>query len=316
MGLSRFISVEDVSEPAKLVDQVIELKKHKSQFRQLGAERTLALLFFNPSLRTRLSSQLAAQLLGMHDMVLDVNSGWPLEYGLGAVMDKDRSEHVIEAAAVISQYCDIMGIRSFPSLQSREEDYQNPVMSAFSKYGTRPIINLESATRHPLQGLTDMVTIAEHQKSNRPKVVLTWAPHPKALPQSVANSFVAWSLAMGHELTVTHPKGYALDPSITQGAHIEYDPRAAYEGADFVYAKNWSSFESYGQILSQDQNWLVESSKWNLTNEAYFMHCLPVRRNVVVSDQIIDGPQSLVIQQANNRTFAAAAVMKSILENI
>ncbi|NND08164.1 MAG: N-acetylornithine carbamoyltransferase [Saprospiraceae bacterium] len=316
MRLKRFISVADVAAPTELVEEVIQLKKNKFQFNQLGLEKTIALLFFNPSLRTRLSSQLAAKLLSMYDMVLDVNHGWPLEFGLGAIMDKDRSEHVQEAAAVISQYCDLLGIRSFPSLTSQKADYSEPVLNAFETYGSKPIINLESATRHPLQGLTDMVTIAEYQNTTRPKIVLTWAPHPKALPQSVANSFTAWCLAMGHDLTITHPEGYALDPQITQGANIEYDPAKAYEGADFVYAKNWSSFEQYGQIISQDQRWLVESTKWAVTNDANFMHCLPVRRNVVVADAILDSSSSLVIQQANNRTFAAATVMKCILQHM
>ncbi len=316
MKLEHFISIDDVSDPARLVKQVIKLKAKPNRYSKLGRRRSLALLFFNPSLRTRLSTQRAAQLLGMEQMLMDVNNGWPLEFGKGVVMDQNTSEHVIEAAGVISQYCDILSIRSFPSLQSQEADYEEPVMSAFKEFGTRPIINLESATRHPLQGLTDMVTIAEHKKTKKPKVVLTWAPHPKALPQSVANSFAAWTLAMGHHLTITHPPGYELATRITDGATIEYDPEAAYKDADFVYAKNWSAYKDYGQVLSSDKRWTVDQEKMNVTNQAFFMHCLPVRRNVVVTDQIIGSDRSLILQQANNRTYAAAIILKILLQSM
>ncbi len=312
--MKQFTSLADVADPKALVDKVLQLKASGNSNRNIGSDLTLALLFFNPSLRTRLSSQKAAQLLGMESLVLDVNQGWPLEFEVGAVMNDNKSEHVREAAAVVSQYCDILGIRCFPGLKDRDEDYAEPLLSAFQEYGNKPIINLESATRHPLQGLTDVVTIREHRKSVKPKIVLTWAPHPKALPQSVANSFASWVLAMDYELVITHPEGYELDPNVTRGAHIEYDPNKAYKDADVVYAKNWSSYRDYGKIMSNDGRFMVNAEKMALSNNAFFMHCLPVRRNVVVADDVIDSQQSLVIQQANNRTFAAATVMKEIIE--
>ncbi len=312
--MQHFRSVDDVSSPTQLVEQVLRLKQQLGpELKEISASRVLALLFFNPSLRTRLSSQRAAQILGLESMTLDLASSWPIEMMEGQVMDADKSEHIKEAAPVISQYCDLLGIRSFPKLKDRAEDYAEPVLGAFTQYGRVPVINLESATRHPLQGLADMATIAEHRPGQKARVVLSWAPHPKALPQSVANSFAAWTRAMGHELTITHPRGYELDPAITGDARIEYDPAKAYEGADFVYAKNWSSYKEYGQIVSQDRQWTVDTDKMSKTNGGYFMHCLPVRRNVVVSDAVLDSAHSLVIQQANNRTFAMAAVLQNIL---
>ncbi len=312
MKSNHFTSIEDVKDPIGLVNQVVNQKK-LSGHEKVGKGLSLVLLFFNPSLRTRLSSQRAAQLLGMDSMVLDVGNGWPIEFGIGSKMDEDKSEHIIEAAAVISQYADVIGIRSFPLLEDRNLDYSEPVMTAFAKYGNKPIINLESATRHPLQGLADMATIREYRKSDHPKVLLTWAPHPKALPQSVANSFVRWCLSQAYDLTITHPPGYELAAEITAGARIELDVERAYEGVDFVYAKNWSSYQNYGKIESNDDRWLVDLKKMSRTNNAYFMHCLPVRRNVVVSDQVIDSAQSLVLKQANNRTFAAKTVLQNII---
>ena len=310
-----FTSLADVEDPIALVEEVVRLK-HAPEDRSFGAGLSFAMLFFNPSLRTRLSSQRASQLLGMDASILDVGSSWPLEFSEGAVMNQDKSEHIKEAAAVISQYADIIGIRSFPSLQDRHTDYSEPVLNAFKKYSDKPIVNLESGTGHPLQGLADMTTIRETRKSANPKILLTWAPHPKALPQSMPNSFVEWTLSQGYDLTITHPEGYELAPALTQGAHIEYDPARAYEGVDYVYAKNWSSYKNYGQILSNDDRWTVDTKKMSLTNNAFFMHCLPVRRNVVVTDEVLDSTQSLVIEQANNRTFAALAVLKNIISVI
>ena len=312
--MKNFISVEDIADTSALVQKVLQLKK-ASKFSD-RIQKTLGLLFFNSSLRTRLSSQKAAQIAGMESIVLDLANSWPLEFMDHAVMNQDKSEHIKEAAPVLSQYCDILGIRCFPGLKDRELDYQEPIIGSFKKHGSVPLINLESATRHPLQGLTDMATIEEHKQTQKPKVLLTWAPHPKALPQSVANSFAAWSLAMGYHLTITHPPGYELDQTITYGAQIELDPQKAYEKADFVYAKNWSSLGKYGQILTHDSSWLVDSQKMAKTNNAFFMHCLPVRRNVVVQDEVIDSSQSLVINQANNRTYAAAAVLNELLKVI
>jgi N-succinyl-L-ornithine transcarbamylase len=252
----------------------------------------------------------------MDSMVLDVASGWPLEFEIGRIMDQDKSEHVKEAAAVISQYADIIGIRSFPSLKDRDHDYSEPVLNAFLKYAGKPIINLESGTGHPLQGLADMTTIREFRKTENPRILLTWAPHPRALPQSVPNSFAEWTLSQGYDLTIAQPEGYELNPRFTKGARIVYEPEKAYDGIDFVYAKNWSSYQEYGKISNSDPRWMVDQQKMLQTNQAYFMHCLPVRRNVIVSDEVIDSKQSLVIEQANNRTFAALAVLKNIISNM
>lgn len=313
--LKHFTSLADVQDPIALVEDVIEYKGQPSD-PNFAKGMSLVLLFFNPSLRTRLSSQRAAQLLGMDSMVLDVGSSWPLEFDLGKIMDQDKSEHIKEAAGVISQYADIIGIRSFPTLKDRDIDYSEPVIQAFRKYSDKPIINLESGTGHPLQGLADMTTIKEHRKTDKPRILLTWAPHPRTLPQSVPNSFAEWTLSQGYDLVITHPEGYELDQQFTQGATITYDPEKAYEDIDFVYAKNWSSYSNYGKILESDPIWMVDAKKMSRTNNAYFMHCLPVRRNVVVSDEVIDSKQSLVIEQANNRTFAAMAVLKNIITNM
>jgi N-succinyl-L-ornithine transcarbamylase len=314
MSLKNFTSLKDVSDPKQLVEEVLTFKQ-KPFDPTFAKGLSLALLFFNPSLRTRLSTQRAAQLIGMDSIVLDVVAGWPLEFELGSIMNKGTSEHIKEAAAVVAQYANIIGVRSFPALQDRDADYAEPVLNAFLQYADRPIVNLESATSHPLQGLTDMVTIRENRRTDHPKVLLTWAPHPRALPQAVANSFAEWALALGYDLTISHPPGYELNEAYTKGAKIEYDPEIAYKNADFVYAKNWSSFQEYGQILSSDERFTVDGKKMSKTNSAYFMHCLPVRRNVVVTDQVIDSKYSLVIEQANNRTFSALTVLKNIISS-
>lgn len=290
---------------------MLKVKGNKSIAEALN--RCLGLVFFNPSLRTRLSSIRAAQMAGLDVFDQNVANSWPLEFSPDAIMDNDKSEHIEEAAAVLSQYCDVLAIRAFPSLKSRDEDYAEPVMNSFTQFGSVPVINLESATRHPLQGLADMMTIAENRGTAKPKVVLSWAPHPKALPQSVANSFVAWCKAVGHDITITNPEGYDLTPELTTGISVEHNQTKALEGADFVYTKNWSSYEDYGQILSNDADWMITSKKMALTNNGFFMHCLPVRRNVVVESSVLRSPQSLVIQQANNRTYAAYAVLAELL---
>ncbi len=312
--MRHFTSINDVDNVHDLVKRAITNKSDPPQ--QLAQQLFVALIFFNPSLRTRLSSEKACHLLGLTPYVLNAGQSWPIEFGEGAVMDEDKSEHIKEAGKVISQYADLIAIRAFPLLKDRDEDYAEPVIKGFMANTSSPVINLESATRHPLQGFADMITIEEHKRREKPKVVLTWAPHPKALPQSVANSFAAWSLAMEYDVVITHPEGYELDPALTYGATIEYDPVKAYENADFVYAKNWSSYRSYGQILSQDSGFRVKREKFSVTNNAYFMHCLPVRRNVIVDDEIIDSQQSLVIQQANNRTFAMLTVLEQILRHM
>lgn len=312
-----FTSVHDAGHLPTLVNQALQLKKAPNAHRDLGKHKTMGLLFFNSSLRTRLSTQKAAQQLGMDVMVMNVGAdSWQLEMNEGVIMNGDKAEHVAEAAAVIGQYCDIVGVRSFPGLVDRNVDYSEQVLNQFIKYTGKPIVSLESATRHPLQSLTDLITIEEYKKVDRPKVVLTWAPHVKALPQCVPNSFAEWMNEANVDFIIAHPKGYELAPEFSGKAAITNDPREAFEGADFIYAKNWSSYQDYGKILNTDAAWMVTAEKMKLTNQAKFMHCLPVRRNVVVEDAVIDSPNSIVIQQAGNRVWAAQAVIKSILESI
>lgn len=310
-----FTKVADINNPIELAKQVLSIKANPLANSTLGKNKTIGLLFFNPSLRTRLSTHKAALNLGMDVMTMDVGKqGWQLEFEDNVVMNGGKAEHIREAAQVVSQYCDVIGIRTFPSLTDKEKDYQEQVLTQFIKYASVPIVSLESATRHPLQSLTDLATILEFQKTKTPKVVLSWAPHPKALPQAVANSFAEWMLAADIDLTITHPKGYELAPEFTKGATIDYDQEKAFEQADFIYTKNWSSYEDYGKILSVEKDWQITLPKMELTNNAYFMHCLPVRRNVVVADGVIDSANSLVIHQSNNRTFAAQAVLQNMLK--
>ena len=313
--MKQFTSVHDVPNPETLVKEALALKQQpRGSLRHIGQNHTVALLFFNPSLRTRLSTQRAAIELGMSVMDYNAGQGWQLEFEDGAVMNLDKAEHIKEAAAVISQYADIIGIRTFPGLQDRERDYSDYVLRQFQQYARVPVISLESAIRHPLQSLTDWVTIEEHRPAHRPRVVLSWAPHPRTLPQAVANSFLEWMQHADVDLILTHPKGYELAEEFTRGVTVTNHQNEAFEGADFIYAKNWSSYQNYGQILSQDTGWMITQEKMALTNNGKFMHCLPVRRNVVVADAVLDGSHSLAIEQANNRTYAAMAVLKSILE--
>ncbi|MCF6360461.1 MAG: N-acetylornithine carbamoyltransferase [Cyclobacteriaceae bacterium] len=313
--MKQFLSIKDVEKPEGLVQQALDLKANPFGYSKLGKNKTLGLLFFNASLRTRLSTQKAAQNLGMEVMVMNMSTeGWQLEFEDNVIMNGESAEHIKEAAAVISQYCDIIGIRTFSGLADSAEDYSERVLNTFVANAMVPIISLESATLHPLQSLTDWMTIEEQKTVNKPKVVLTWAPHPKALPQAVANSFVQWMQQAPVELVVTHPKGYELAPEFSNGLTIEHDQNKAFEGADFIYAKNWSSYNEYGKILCQNTGWTITEEKMSLTNGGAFMHCLPVRRNMVVSDQVLDNGNSLVIKQAENRTYAAQAVLKSILE--
>lgn len=309
-----FTSVKDAYNLENLVKEALLMKKSPNSDRTLGKHKTMGLLFFNSSLRTRLSTQKAAQNLGMDVMVMNVGAdSWQLEMNEGVIMNGDKAEHISEAAAVIGQYCDVVGVRSFPGLQNREEDYSEKVLNQFIKYTGKPIVSLESATRHPLQSLTDLITIQEYKKVERPKVVLTWAPHVKALPQCVPNSFAEWMNYSNVDFTIAHPKGYELAPEFSGNAKICYDPKEAFEGADFIYAKNWSSYEDYGKILNSDPAWMVSMEKMKMTNDAKFMHCLPVRRNVVVEDAVLDSEHSIVIQQAGNRVWAAQSVIKEIL---
>lgn len=311
-----YTSVHDIDSVSEWVDEALALKKNPWKYVELGKQKTLVLLFFNPSLRTRLSTQKAALYLGMNVMVMNFGSeGWTLEYKDGTIMDQGTSEHIKEAAQVVSQYADIIAIRSFAKLEDRIEDYREKVLNGFVRYASAPIINMESCIGHPLQALTDAITIREFVPIEKPKIVLSWAPHPKALPQAVANSFVEIMVKGGYDLTIACPEAYKLSPEVTGSVSYNHDPEEAYKDADVVYAKNWSSYEQYGQVLSQNQKWQISHAKMKLTNNAKFMHCLPVRRNVVVEDAVLDSKASLVIEQANNRTFAAQLVLKKILEH-
>jgi N-succinyl-L-ornithine transcarbamylase len=313
--LKQFLSVHDSADIPALVREALALKKDPFAYKHLGTNKTLGLLFFNSSLRTRLSTQRAAQNLGLDVIVMNVGQdSWGLEMTEGAVMDGDKAEHVKEGAPVIGQYCDIIGVRSFAGLTDKEKDKQEEVLSQFVKYAGVPVISLESALRHPLQSLTDLITIEEYKKKPRPKVVLSWAPHVKALPQAVPNSFAEWMNHANVDFVITHPEGYELDPQFVGNAQVTYNQQEAFAGADFIYAKNWSSYTSYGKILSKDPAWSITADKMRLTNNAKFMHCLPVRRNVVVMDEVLDGPDSIVIPQAGNRIWAAQVVLKRMLE--
>ena len=317
--MKKFTCVEDIGYLKEDLRDALDVQRDRFAYKHLGENKTLLMIFFNSSLRTRLSTQKAAMNLGMNVMVLDVNQGaWKLETERGVVMDGDKAEHLLEAIPVMGSYCDIIGVRSFAGLKDRKEDYEERVIEQFIKYSGRPVFSMEAATRHPLQSFADLITIEEHKRTPRPKVVLTWAPHPKALPQAVANSFAEWVLKSDYELVITHPKGYELDEKFTRGATIEYDQRKAFEGADFIYAKNWSAYSgnNYGKVLCEDKDWTVDAEKMALTNNAFFMHCLPVRRNMIVTDEVIEAPTSLVIPEAANREISAQVVLKRILEDL
>ena len=302
------------------------IKQDRYAFQHLGKNKTLLMVFFNNSLRTRLSTQKAAMNLGMNVIVLDVNQGaWKLETERGVIMDSDKSEHLLEAIPVIGCYCDIIAIRSFAGLTNRDYDYAETIVNQFIQYSGRPVMAMETATVHPLQAFADLITIQENKQKAHPRVVLTWAPHPKALPQAVPNSFAEWMLAADDiDLVVTHPEGYELDPLFVEGAHVEYDQRKALEGADFVYAKNWSCPgvtrpDDYGKILHDYHDmmhWTIDAEHMAWTDNAYFMHCLPVRRGMIVTDDVIEGPRSLVIPEAANREISATVVLKRMLESL
>jgi len=317
-----YLSITDVDNLSEWVNEAIDLKKDPLKYQNSGKNKTLGLIFFNNSLRTRLSTQKAALNLGMDPIVMNFgNEGWALEFSDGTIMNEGKAEHVREAAQVISQYCDIIAIRAFASLTNKEKDLSEEVITAFVKYATVPIVNMESSVAHPLQALADAITLEENYCkrkiagiNSKPKIVLSWAPHPKALPHAVANSFIKMMQRQEADFVITHPKGYELDKEIVKDVRIAYDQDSAFENADFIYVKNWSSFNEYGKVVSQDKNWMITKNKMDLTNNAKFMHCLPVRRNVVVADEVLDSNQSIVIEQANNRTFAVQIVLKKILE--
>jgi N-succinyl-L-ornithine transcarbamylase len=311
-----YISIQNIDSLDNWVKLALKIKEKPLKNKKLGKNKTLGMLFFNPSLRTRLSTQKAALNLGMNVMVMNfTNEGWTLEFEDGAVMNQGASEHIKEAAEVVSQYCDIIAVRAFAGLIDKEKDNAETVLAGFLKFATVPIVNMEGCTGHPLQALADAITMEEHKTEHRPKVVLSWAPHPKALPQAVANTFVEMMHLRNADFVITHPEGYELNPEITKNSLIEYDQNKAFENADFIYTKNWSSYSDYGKITNSDPHWTVTAEKMKLTNNAKFMHCLPVRRNVIVTDEVLDGENSLVIEQANNRTYAAQLVLQKILKN-
>ncbi|MBS7278038.1 MAG: N-acetylornithine carbamoyltransferase [Bacteroidales bacterium] len=320
--MRKFFNVGDIGDIAAALEEAREVKKNRFAWKHLGENRTIMLVFFNSSLRTRLSSQKAATNLGMNPIVLNIGQeSWKLETELGVVMDGDKGEHLREAIPVMASYCDIIGVRSFAGLKDREYDYSETVLSQFIEYSGKPVISLESATVHPCQAFADLITIDEFKKKARPKVVLSWAPHPKALPQAVPNSFAEWMNAADVDFVITNPEGYDLDPKFAGDAIVEHDQMKALEGADFVYAKNWScpgvnNPDDYGKILSKDPSWTIDAKHMAVTDNAFFMHCLPVRRNVIVSDEVIDSPQSIVIPEAANREISAQVVMKRMLESL
>ncbi len=315
--MRHFTSVKQFEDLKQALEAAKYVKANPFADQALGKNKTALLVFFNNSLRTRLSTQKAAMNLGMNVMVLDVNQGaWKLETERGVVMDGDKSEHLLEAIPVMGSYADVIGVRSFARFESKEEDYTEAILNQFIQYSGKPVFSMEAATRHPLQTFADIITIEEHKKKDRPKVVMTWAPHPKALPQAVPNSFAEGMSITDYEFVIANPEGYDLAPEFTKGIKVTHNQDEALEGADFVYAKNWASYEQYGQVLSKDRSWTVTKEKMALTNNAFFLHCLPVRRNMIVSDDVIESPQSLVIPEAANRVVSAQTVLKMILQDL
>ncbi len=317
--MRHFTSITQLPDLKAALEEAKYVKQNPFADQELGKNKTLLMVFFNNSLRTRLSTQKAALNLGMNVIVLDVNQGaWKLETERGVIMDGDKSEHLLEAIPVMGSYCDVIGVRSFAQFASKEDDYNEVIINQFIKYSGKPVFSMEAATRHPLQTFADLITIEEYKTKEKPKVVLTWAPHPKALPQAVPNSFAEGLLMTDYEFVIANPEGYDLAPEFTKGATITHNQDEALKGADFVYAKNWSAYEgdNYGKVLNQDRNWTITSEKMALTDNAFFMHCLPVRRNMIVSDDVIESPQSLVIPEAANRVVSAQTILKEILKSL
>ena len=317
--MKHFTSVTQLGDLTAAFEKARHVKENPFADQDLGRNRTLLMIFFNSSLRTRLSTQKAAMNLGMNVIVLDINQGaWKLETERGVVMDGDKPEHLLEAIPVMGCYCDVIGVRSFARFESRAYDYNETILEQFIRYSGKPVFSMEAATRHPLQTFADMITIEEYKTKARPKIVMTWAPHPKALPQAVPNSFAEGINMTGYEFVITHPHGYELDPAFVGNAKVEYDQDKALEGADFVYAKNWAAYsgDNYGKVLSTDRSWTVDSRKMALTDNAYFMHCLPVRRNMIVTDEVIESERSLVIPEAANRVVSAQVILKEILQGL
>ena len=317
--MKKFTCVQDIGPLDIALAKAAEVKANPFSDQILGKNKTLLMIFFNSSLRTRLSTHKAALNLGMNVIVLDINQGaWKLETERGVIMDGDKSEHILEAIPVMASYCDIIGVRSFARLEDKAFDYNETILNQFIEYSGKPVFSMEAATRHPLQSFADLITIEEYKKVERPKVVLTWAPHPKALPQAVPNSFAEWMRETDYEFVITHPEGYELSEEFTKGVKIEYDIEAAYKDADFIYAKNWSKFNDpdYGKVVNIDRSWMVDETKMQLTRNAKFMHCLPVRRNMIVSDDVIESKDSIVIPEAANRVVSAQVVIREMLKSL
>ncbi len=317
--MKKFTGVQDIGDLKVALELAFEIKKDRFKYVELGRNKTLLMVFFNSSLRTRLSTQKAAMNLGMNVIVLDINQGaWKLETERGVIMDGDKSEHILEAIPVMGSYCDIIGVRSFAQFEDRDYDYNETILNQFIKYSGKPVFSMEAATCHPLQAFADLITIEEYKTKPRPKVVMSWAPHPRSLPQAVPNSFAEWMNAADYDFVITHPHGYELDSKFVGNAHIEYDQMKAFEGADFVYGKNWAAYagDNYGRIICSDRSWTIGERQMAVTNNAHFMHCLPVRRNMIVTDDVIEGPQSLVIPEAANREISATVVLKKLLDGI
>ena len=314
--MKNFININNVKDYQGLIKESIEIKNNPYSLKKIGVNKTLGLIFFNSSLRTRLSTIKAAKMLGLETIVMNFNNeGWEIEFEEKTIMSKNSAEHVKEAAQVISQYCDIIGIRAFAELKNKNHDESEKILNSFVKYGSVPIINLESSCAHPLQALADAITIEEHKNKPNPKIVISWAPHPKSLPHAVANSFINMARMSNYDLVITNPIGYDLNPKVTKGINVTHNQEEAFKNADFIYAKNWSSYNDYGKILINDNKWMINKRKMEITNNAKFMHCLPVRRNIVVDDSVLDSNYSLVINQANNRTYAAQTILKKIILN-
>jgi N-succinyl-L-ornithine transcarbamylase len=317
--MKKFTGVQDIGDLKAALELAFEIKKDRFKYVELGRNKTLLMVFFNSSLRTRLSTQKAAMNLGMNVIVLDINQGaWKLETERGVIMDGDKSEHILEAIPVMGCYCDIIGVRSFAQFEDRDYDYNETILNQFIKYSGKPVFSMEAATCHPLQAFADLITIEEYKSKPRPKVVMSWAPHPRSLPQAVPNSFAEWMNATDYDFVITHPHGYELDSKFVGNAHVEYDQMKAFEGADFVYGKNWAAYagDNYGRIICSDRSWTIGERQMAVTNNAHFMHCLPVRRNMIVTDDVIESPQSLVIPEAANREISATVVLKRLLDSI
>ena len=312
-----YTNVKDLGDLRAAVNEALEVKANRYGYKSLGTDKTLLMVFFNSSLRTRLSTQKAGMNLGMNTMVLDINQGaWKLETERGVIMDGDKPEHILEAIPVMGAYCDVIGVRAFAQFEDKAFDYSETILNQFIQYSGKPVFSMEAATGHPLQAFADLITIEEYKTKERPKVVLTWAPHPRALPQAVPNSFADFMNEADVDFVITHPEGYELPEQFVRGARVEYNQMKAFEGADFIYAKNWAAYQdpNYGKILSTDRNWTVSDRQMAVTNDARFMHCLPVRRNMIVTDEVIESPRSIVIPEAANREISAQVVLKRLLE--